>query len=104
MQILIWTSSLHHCLDKFLLYRYIILKQIWCTGNAILDYRWVGCSLSKKKPFVVVGFLNKINYLVLKRTTITHLITVISQSKTRILFSLYNHTIIEHLTDCFVLN
>lgn len=63
---------------------------------------WVGCSLSEK-TFVVV-FLNKINYLVLKRTTITHLITVISQSKTRILFSLYNHTIIEHLTDCFVLN
>ena len=72
------------------------------TGNAILDYRWVGCSLSEKS-FVVV-FLNIINYLVLKRTTITHLITVILQSKTRILFSLYNHTIIEHLTNCFVLN
>jgi len=56
-----------------------------------------------KTTFVVV-FLNKINYSVLKRTTITHLITDISQSKTRILFSLYNHTIIEHLTDCFVLN
>ena len=49
------------------------------TGNAILDYRWVGCSLSEKS-FVVV-FLNKINYLVLKRTTISHLMLFRNQKQ-----------------------